>query len=60
MPKLARHGFAPDTPVGISGLERAFNTRLAGKPGGTLLAVDAKAAPAARARRIQAASRGRR
>ncbi len=37
--KLARHGFAPDTPVGISGLERAFNTRLAGKPGGSLLAV---------------------
>jgi cell division protein FtsI/penicillin-binding protein 2 len=37
--KLARHGFAPDTPVGVSGLERAFNTRLAGKPGGTLLAV---------------------
>jgi cell division protein FtsI/penicillin-binding protein 2 len=38
--KLARHGFAADTPVGISGLERAFNTRLAGKPGGSLLAVD--------------------
>lgn len=37
--KLARHGFAPDTPVGISGLERAFNARLAGKPGGSLLAV---------------------
>ena len=37
--KLARHGFSPDTPVGVSGLERAFNTRLAGKPGGTLLAV---------------------
>jgi hypothetical protein len=37
---LARHGFAPDTPVGISGLERAFNTRLAGKPGGSLLAVN--------------------
>jgi cell division protein FtsI/penicillin-binding protein 2 len=36
---LARQGFAPDTPVGISGLERAFNARLAGKPGGTLLAV---------------------
>ncbi len=36
--KLARHGFAADTPVGISGLERAFNTRLAGKPGGSLLA----------------------
>jgi hypothetical protein len=38
--KLARHGFAADTPVGISGLERAFNTRLAGKPGGSLLAMD--------------------
>ena len=38
--KLARHGFTADTPVGISGLERAFNTRLAGKPGGKLLAVD--------------------
>lgn len=38
MAKLARHGFAPDTPVGISGLEQAFNTRLAGKPGGSLLA----------------------
>jgi peptidoglycan glycosyltransferase len=40
LPKLARHGFAADTPVGISGLERAFNTRLAGKPGGSLLALD--------------------
>jgi cell division protein FtsI/penicillin-binding protein 2 len=36
---LARQGFAPDTPVGVSGLERAFNARLAGRPGGTLLAV---------------------
>lgn len=36
---LARKGFAPDTPVGVSGLEKAFNTRLAGKPGGSLLAV---------------------
>jgi cell division protein FtsI/penicillin-binding protein 2 len=35
---LARQGFAPDTPVGITGLERAFNARLAGKPGGSLLA----------------------
>jgi cell division protein FtsI/penicillin-binding protein 2 len=39
MAKLARHGFSADTPVGISGLERAFNTRLAGRPGGSLLAV---------------------
>ena len=38
--KLARQGFPPGTPVGISGLERAFNQRLAGKPGGSLLAVD--------------------
>ena len=38
--RLARHGFAPDTPVGVSGLERAFNTRLAGKPGGSLLALN--------------------
>jgi cell division protein FtsI/penicillin-binding protein 2 len=37
---LASQGFAPDTPVGVSGLERAFNTRLAGEPGGSLLAVN--------------------
>jgi penicillin-binding protein A len=43
-PNLAAHGFPPETPVGISGLERAFNRRLAGKPGGKLLAVPAKAA----------------
>jgi peptidoglycan glycosyltransferase len=40
-PDLARHGFSPETPVGISGLELAFNARLAGKPGGKLLAVSA-------------------
>jgi peptidoglycan glycosyltransferase len=40
LPRLARHGFGPETTVGISGLEQAFNTRLAGKPGGKLLAVD--------------------
>jgi hypothetical protein len=38
---LSRKGFPPGTPVGISGLERAFNARLAGKPGGSLLAVSA-------------------
>jgi cell division protein FtsI/penicillin-binding protein 2 len=38
-PMLAKQGFPPETPVGISGLERAFNRRLAGKPGGKLLAV---------------------
>jgi Penicillin binding protein transpeptidase domain/Penicillin-binding Protein dimerisation domain/NTF2-like N-terminal transpeptidase domain len=36
---LARHGFPAGTPVGVSGLEQAFNARLAGKPGGSLLAV---------------------
>jgi penicillin-binding protein A len=43
-PRLARQGFPPETPVGISGLERAFNRRLAGKPGGKLLAVPASEA----------------
>jgi cell division protein FtsI/penicillin-binding protein 2 len=37
---LARQGFPPEAPVGISGLEQAFNARLAGRPGGSLLAVD--------------------
>jgi penicillin-binding protein A len=37
---LARQGFAPDTPVGVTGLEQAFNARLAGTPGGALLAVN--------------------
>jgi cell division protein FtsI/penicillin-binding protein 2 len=37
--RLARQGFTPETPVGISGLERAFNARLAGRPGGSLLAI---------------------
>jgi cell division protein FtsI/penicillin-binding protein 2 len=39
LPALARQGFPPGTPVGVSGLEQAFNRRLAGKPGGSLLAV---------------------
>jgi peptidoglycan glycosyltransferase len=40
LPALARRGFAADTPVGVSGLEQAFNARLAGRPGGSLLALD--------------------
>ena len=31
-----QHGFPPDTPTGTSGLELAFNDRLAGQPGGQL------------------------
>ena len=49
-PKLAALGFPPETPVGISGLERAFNRRLAGKPGGKLLAVKAGAGKGAAGR----------
>jgi penicillin-binding protein A len=37
--ELARQGFPPGAPVGVSGLEQAFNRRLAGRPGGSLLAV---------------------
>jgi penicillin-binding protein A len=40
LPALARQGFPPEAPVGISGLEQAFNRRLAGRPGGSLLAVN--------------------
>ena len=42
LPTLARQGFPAGTPVGVSGLEQAFNRRLAGKPGGSLLAVAGK------------------
>jgi hypothetical protein len=38
---LARQGFPPQALVGVTGLEQAFNRRLAGKPGGSLLAVAA-------------------
>jgi cell division protein FtsI/penicillin-binding protein 2 len=37
-PDLERLGFPPEEPTGTSGLELAFNTRLAGHPGGELLA----------------------
>ena len=33
LPALARQGFPPGTPVGISGVEQAFNARLAGTAG---------------------------
>jgi len=36
--ELTARGFPPGTPAGISGLELAFDTRLAGTPGGELLA----------------------
>ena len=37
---LYARGFPEDTPVGVSGLERVFEHRLAGRPGGELLAGD--------------------
>jgi peptidoglycan glycosyltransferase len=37
--KIATEGYPADQPTGVSGLELAFNARLAGKPGGDLLAV---------------------
>ncbi len=38
VPALARQGYPVGTPVGVSGLEQAFNRRLAGRSGGLLLA----------------------
>ncbi len=45
LPALSRQGFPAGTPVGISGLERAFNSRLAGKPGGRLIALPPNGGP---------------
>jgi Penicillin binding protein transpeptidase domain/Penicillin-binding Protein dimerisation domain len=41
-------GFPPDTPIGTSGLEQAFNRRLAGRPGGRLVAVPASGSASGR------------
>jgi peptidoglycan glycosyltransferase len=38
-PKLEEQGYPADQDTGVSGLELAFNSRLAGHPGGQLLAV---------------------
>lgn len=38
---LSEMGLPPDTPVGINGLEKAFNDYLLGTPGGQLVARDA-------------------
>jgi peptidoglycan glycosyltransferase len=53
--ELYSRGFPADTPVGLSGLERALETRVAGTPGGELMAGDhilasvaPRAAPAVR------------
>ena len=38
VPHYAGRGYPPGAKVGLTGLERVFQNRLAGKPGGTLLA----------------------
>ena len=38
--KIEREGYPADQEAGVSGLELAFNSRLAGRPGGQLLAVE--------------------
>jgi penicillin-binding protein A len=43
--ELERLGFPPGAFAGTSGLEQAFNTRLAGQPGGELLAVSGDQGP---------------
>jgi cell division protein FtsI/penicillin-binding protein 2 len=40
-PDQVAAGFSEGEPIGLSGVELAYNTRLAGKPGGTLSAVPA-------------------
>ena len=57
LPALERRGFSAETPVGVSGLEQAFNSSLAGRPGGSLLAVSGETA--ARPGSSPGASRGR-
>lgn len=42
-PAVEAAGYPGDQPTGVSGIELAFNSRLAGKPGGELLAVRAGA-----------------
>jgi peptidoglycan glycosyltransferase len=53
---LQRLGFPPGTPTGTSGLELAFDTRLAGHPGGELVAVPTSGEKPAAGGRTLAAS----
>ena len=46
--KIEREGYPADQEAGVSGLELAFNSRLAGRPGGQLLAVEEGAPPTGR------------
>lgn len=55
--ELTRAGFPPGTPTGTSGLELAFNGRLAGQPGGQLVAAPAAGAKAEEPSRVIASTR---
>jgi hypothetical protein len=57
--ELARRGFPPGTLAGNSGLELAYEARLAGQPGGQLLATRAGEEANLRGGRVLAASRPR-
>jgi cell division protein FtsI/penicillin-binding protein 2 len=52
--ELVKLGFPPGTPSGTSGLELAFNRRLAGQPGGELVAAPANGGVSGRSRVIAA------
>jgi transpeptidase family protein/MecA-like transpeptidase family protein/penicillin-binding protein len=52
--ELERLGFPPGYPTGTSGLELAFNQRLAGHPGGELVALPAAAGKASGGRTLAA------
>jgi cell division protein FtsI/penicillin-binding protein 2 len=56
-PELAKLGFPPGSPTGTSGLELAFNSRLAGHPGGELVAVRASGQKPAAGGRVLASSK---
>jgi cell division protein FtsI/penicillin-binding protein 2 len=56
-PELERLGFPPGAPTGTSGLELAFNNRLAGRPGGELVAIAAAGGEPAAGGRTLASSK---
>ncbi len=56
-PELAKLGFPPGSPTGSSGLELAFNQRLAGHPGGELVAVPSGGKKPAAGGRVLASSK---
>jgi cell division protein FtsI/penicillin-binding protein 2 len=56
-PELMKLGFPPGSPTGATGLELAFNKRLAGHPGGELVAVSTGGKKPAAGGRVLASSK---